>query len=168
VKARSPGDWAAPLSAAKRGIRAGGELLEKHFREVLEAHERRRRSSLEGLADKAYELWRRGPAGRADEQARILQELAQSSAAATPPAKVPPLEKLHRRPPGVQVDKKKFRKLRGNYSQQDFAEKCDVGRHSIQRGERKGRLDQATLEKIAKHASELYGRSITADDLTIT
>jgi len=66
---------------------------------------------------------------------------------------------------GTKVDCQKLRLYRGKWSQQDFAEKCDVSLTTIQRGEVGGRWGDGTFDKVADTITKLTERRVTPEDL---
>lgn len=70
------------------------------------------------------------------------------------------------RPQGEPVDAEALRRLRGEYSQEDLADKCGVSVDTIQRGEHGGRWDRRKFEIVAAVLTQLNGRIVTVKDLT--
>jgi hypothetical protein len=79
---------------------------------------------------------------------------------------VPATRKRGRPASGVRVNAVRFKSLRKEYSQEDFAGKCDVSTASIQRGEAGGRLSEEILRKVVAGATILR-RRVTVEDLSL-
>src|SRR5262249_18288646 len=77
-----------------------------------------------------------------------------------------PVKKRGRPAAARSVNAAALKKFRGEFSQEDFAGKCDVSLASIQRGERGHKLSRTTLDKISTALCLLLGTSITVADLT--
>ena len=70
------------------------------------------------------------------------------------------------RPKGTTVDGTKLRKLRGSFSQADFAAKCDppLSEDTIQRGEGGARWPEGTFKAVVKGLTDM-GVKVTSEDL---
>lgn len=79
-----------------------------------------------------------------------------------------PAKKSTGRRPGEQVNSMKVRELRGDLSQERFAQECAVSISAIQRGENGGRWDEKTFIKVFENAKALTGKTFTLEDLKIT
>ena len=66
---------------------------------------------------------------------------------------------------GAEVDAAHLKQFRGDLSQVEFAEKCDVSLDSIQRGEGGGRWSDKTFEAVAATITILTGKSVKPEDL---
>ena len=71
------------------------------------------------------------------------------------------------RPAGRRVDGDKIKKYRGEYSQEDFAAKCDVAVSTLQRAEHSHKADEPTLIKIARCVRDVRNIDCSPDDLLL-
>jgi hypothetical protein len=69
------------------------------------------------------------------------------------------------RPKRDRVNKDKLIKVRGEYTQEDFAGKCDVSLSTIQRGEAGQAWEHQTFQKVAETVSQITGEKFHAEDL---
>ncbi len=74
----------------------------------------------------------------------------------------------HKRPgrkPGTEVDAKRLKQYRGNWSQEEFADKCGVSVDTIQRGEAGHRWGDKNFALVAKAIELLTGQSCKPENL---
>jgi hypothetical protein len=73
--------------------------------------------------------------------------------------------KLKGRPKSVPVDAEKLRAYRSEFSQEDFADKCDVSLATIQRGEDGACWSEGAFSKVADAISVLTGKTVRPGEL---